>query len=293
MYELIKTGECTWYMSAPTNVGFYLYNSREVCLIDAGDRPSAENALEHIRSRGWELTTLYLTHSHADHVAGAAYLREQTECKVFAPGVSAAAVKHNFLVPTTLYGGSACPEMHGKLLKPPACECAELTENELVPGLEMLRLDGHDMAQAVFGTPDGVWFTADAVISAGALEKHRISFIYDIAQHLDSLEALEKLRAGLYIPAHDEPCSDIRPLAAVNRAAVREVAGDILEMCRTPQTIDDLIARALEKYHIRLYLMQYLLVGQTVRSYVSWLLDRGELKAVYEGTRLYFSSDVK
>ena len=64
-------------------------------------------------------------------------------------------------------------------------------------------------------------------------------------------------------------------------------------MCRTPQTIDDLIARALEKYHIRLYLMQYLLVGQTVRSYVSWLLDRGELKAVYEGTRLYFSSDVK
>lgn len=290
MYELIKAGEKTWYMSAPTNVGFYLYNAPEVCMIDVGDRVSAENAIAHIREQGWKLTRVYLTHSHADHVAGAAYLREETGCEVFAPGVSAAAVKHNFLVSTTLYGGSASADMHGKLLMPPPCECSEFTESEPVPGLKAVRLDGHDMAQAVFMTSDEVWFTADTVISAAALEKHRISFIYNIAQHLESLETLEETRGKLYIPAHDEPCTDIRPLVAVNRAAVLEVAGDIMQMCGTPQTIDDLIAQALEKYHIRLYLMQYLLVGQTVRSYVSWLLDSGKIAPVYEGAKLHFAS---
>lgn len=85
------------------------------------------------------------------------------------------------------------------------------------------------------------------------------------------------------------PCRDIRPLVEVNSAAVREVADDIVEMCSQPRTIDELIAMALEKYHIRLYLMQYLLVGQTVRSHVSRLLELGRLNTVYSGTSLYFS----
>ena len=289
MFELMTAGEHTWYMSAPTNVGFYLHAPGKVCMIDVGDQTCAERALEHIRARGWELTALYLTHSHTDHVSGAAWLRNQTNCRVYAPGVSAAAVKHSFLVATTLYGGRPCPEMCSKLLLPPPCECSELSPEDMPEGLEYRRLDGHDMAQAVFRTRDGVWFTADAVISASALEKHRISFVYDIGQHLRSMEELSGFEGSLFIPSHDEPCRDIRPLVEVNSAAVREVADDIVEMCSQPRTIDELIAMALEKYHIRLYLMQYLLVGQTVRSHVSRLLELGRLNTVYSGTSLYFS----
>lgn len=89
MFELMTAGEHTWYMSAPTNVGFYLHAPGKVCMIDVGDQTCAERALEHIRARGWELTALYLTHSHTDHVSGAAWLRNQTSCRVYAPGISA------------------------------------------------------------------------------------------------------------------------------------------------------------------------------------------------------------
>ena len=75
-------------------------------MIDAGSRDIAAGVLEQVRSHGWELKKLFLTHSHADHVAGAAFLREQTGCEVCAPGISAAAVEHSFLIPVTLYGGS-------------------------------------------------------------------------------------------------------------------------------------------------------------------------------------------
>ena len=289
MYELKLVGERTWYMNAPTNIGFYLHSAGEVCMIDAGiDRDSAEKALEHIRAQGWHLSGLYLTHSHADHTGGAAHIREQTGCRVFAPGLSAAAVQHSFLVPTILYGGSPSTEMCNKFLLPPPCECTELTEQLLPAGLEIVRLDGHDTAQAAFRTADGVWFTADCVVSSAALSRHRISFIYNIGQHLKALETLSGLEGNLFIPSHDTPCHDIRPLVQINLDAVHEVARDILEMCSQPLAIDDMISLALEKYGIRLYLMQYLLVGQTVRSYISWLLDRGEITAVFDGTRLLF-----
>lgn len=291
MFELIQSGTDTWYMSAPTNIGIYRYSPEEVCMIDCGDRTCAGNALAHIRENGWRITKLFLTHSHTDHVSGASWLKEQTGCEVFAPGISAAAVKYSFLVSTTLYGGRPSPEMCGRLLLPPPCECREFTPDDLPAGLTFRRLDGHDMAQAVFCTRDGVWFTADAVISADALSKHRISFIYDIEKHLHSLDELSELKGELFIPSHDLPCSDIRPLVGTNIAAVSEVSRDIIGMCRTPQAIDDLIAQSLEKYRIRLYLMQYLLVGQTVRSYVSWLLEKGLLKEIYDGTRLLFTSE--
>ena len=126
------------------------------------------------------------------------------------------------------------------------------------------------------------------MVSAGDLQKHRISFVYSQEQHRESLARLSGFSGKLFIPAHNVPCEDIAPLVQENLAAMNEVAADIEEMCGTPQTIDDLIAKCLEKYHIRLYLMQYLLVGQTVRSYVTWLLKTGRIEPVYEGTRLLF-----
>lgn len=293
MYELIQTGADTWYMSAPTNMGFFRCPTGEVCGIDAADKSTAEQALRHIREQGWRLTKLFLTHSHADHVGGAAYLREQTGCEVFAPGISAAAVEHSFLIATTLYGGRPSDEMCSRLLLPPACPCKELTEESLPAGLESTRLDGHDMAQSAFRTRDGVWFTGDCVISAQALGKHRISFLYHPGQHLQALEKLSALSGELFIPSHDQPCRNVRPLVEVNQAAVLEVASDIREMCAQPLTIDEIIERSLEKYGIRLYLMQYLLVGETVRSYLSWLLEQGEVRTVFSGTKLLWQKNDK
>lgn len=288
MYSLIRVGEDTWYAPTPTNIGIFRYSEHEVCMIDSGSRDIAARIMDQIIGRGWELKKLFLTHSHADHVAGAAFLREQTGCEVYAPGISAAAVKHSFLIPVTLYGGSTSPEMSSKLLTPPPCDCTELSGDVLPQGLDFARLDGHDMAQAVFRTRDGVWFTADAVVSAADLRKHRISFVYSQEQHRASLDRLKDFKGELFVPSHDIPCRDIAPLVRENLAAMDEVAADIEKMCSIPQTIDDLIEKCLEKYHIRLYLMQYLLVGQTVRGYVTWLLNEKRIEPVYEGTRLLF-----
>ena len=65
MYELIQTGADTWYMSAPTNMGFYRYSRSEVCALDAADKPTAEQALRHSKEQGWRRTKRWLPHAPA------------------------------------------------------------------------------------------------------------------------------------------------------------------------------------------------------------------------------------
>jgi len=69
-----------------------------------------------------------------------------------------------------------------------------------------------------FRTPDNTVFLADCVSSPATLEKYGVTFIYDVAQYLASLDMIESLGASMFVPSHADPTTDIRPLAAANRA---------------------------------------------------------------------------
>ncbi|MCM1165848.1 MAG: MBL fold metallo-hydrolase [Lachnospiraceae bacterium] len=290
MYELKRVGGHTYYIAAPTNVGVYEYGGR-CCLIDAGgDSGFADAALKIIAERGWELEKVFCTHSHADHTGGCHTLRERTGCEIYAPGVCAAVVRHSFLQPVTLFGGYPTREMRSKFVMARACECNELTEDALPEGLEFVHIDGHDFEQAAFGTADGVWFTADGAVDEGVIERYRISFLYDVGEHLKSLEKLKTLEGRLFIPSHSEPLNDMAGLADANIRSVYGVAETIKGFLKEPLTIDGLLEKLFAEFGIKLYLMQYELVGATTRSYLSWLKENGEVACIFEGSKLLWKS---
>lgn len=290
MYELKQLGEHTYYISSPTNIGVYEYGGK-VCLIDSGsDKDAAKKALRQIEEQGWKLDMVICTHSHADHSGGCAFLKERTDCGVYAPGASAAIIKHSFLEPTYLYGGFPVKELCSKFLMSMPCDCGELSESVLPEGLEIMRIDGHDFGQAAIKTRDGVWFTADALLSAETLSKYKISFLYDIAQHLEALEKLEGVTGRLFVPAHAEPTEDISGLISINRENVYEVSKVIKGLCERGLTIDELISELFSVYGIRPSIMQYSLIGCTTRSYLSWLYSAGEMRYEFEGTKLVWKT---
>ena len=94
--------------------------------------------------------------------------------------------------------------------------------------------------------------------------------------------------AKLFIPAHAEPTDDIAPLAQVNIDAVARTADQILSLCTEPVTFDELIGRLFDSLSLTLSLQQYVLVGSTVKSYLSYLTDRGEIAALCENNRLFW-----
>lgn len=290
MYDLNQVGDHTYYISAPTNIGVYEYGGK-CCLIDAGgDGGAAEMIIQCIEERGWTLEKVFCTHSHADHAGGCAMLRERTGCEIYAPGVCADIVRHSYLQPVTLFGGYPTKEMRSKFVMAKPCDCKELTADALPEGLEFTHIDGHDFEQTAFRTSDGVWFTADGAVDESVIEHYKISFLYNVCEHLRSLEKLKTFEGRLFIPSHSAPITDIAELAAENIRNVYEVAEVIKRKLQTPLTIDGLIERLFAEFGIKLYLMQYELIGATTRSYLSWLKENGEVMCVFEGSKLLWKS---
>lgn len=287
MFKLHKIGERTYYIEAPTNIGIYLYDSNKVCMIDSGgDSTAAAEALKIIEQQGWQVGMVLNTHSHADHIGGSAYIKEHTGCKVYAPGVDAAILKHSFLNSVYLYGGFTMDGLRSKFIFAQPCDCEELSPAVLPEGLSYIHVNGHSFEMAAFKTSDDVWFLADSVLDAPTLDRYKITFLYDIEEHLRTLQKVQQLSGKLFIPSHSEPVSDINPLAEKNRRTIDEVTEVIKRFCTEPLSVDELVSKLLAEFNIKLYLTQYALIGFTTRSYISWLCDKGEMEPVFDGTSL-------
>ena len=165
-------------------------------------------------------------------------------------------------------------------------EGAPLPEETLPQGLTMLPLPGHFFDMCGFRTDDGVWFLADCLSGANIVEKYHVNFIYDVAADLETLDKVCTLEGRLFLPAHAEPVEDIRPLAELNRRKVLEIAELIRSLCREPRIFENVLRDVFTHYQLAMDFNQYVLVGSTVRSYLAYLLDRGELAAEFAGNRL-------
>lgn len=143
---------------------------------------------------------------------------------------------------------------------------------------------------AGFRTPDDVVFLADCLSSRETLEKYQISFIYDVAAYLETLENVKKLKAKMFIPAHAEATEDISGLAQYNIDKVHEIAERIIELCREPECFEDILQKLFTDYSLAMNFEQYVLVGSTVRSYLSWLKDSGRLEVKFTDNKLLWKA---
>lgn len=290
MSELHRLGERTYYIDGVTNVGVYVYGNK-CCIIDAGlDKGVGKIITDIIAENKWQLEKIFLTHSHADHSGACAYLREQTGCKVYAPGVCAQLVRYPYLIPTTLYGGFPNLKMRSKFVMPTACECEEISTDVIPDGLEFIHTDGHDFEQIAFKTSDEVWFVGDTVCDKTTINRYKISFLYDVKAHLNSLERLSSVKGNVFVPSHSNPVNDIETLCRENIKNVFEVCDVIKRICKNAVSIDEIIEKLLGEFNIKLYVMQYELVGETARSYLSFLLDKKEIECVFNGNKLLWKT---
>ncbi|MFI3236480.1 MAG: MBL fold metallo-hydrolase [Lachnospiraceae bacterium] len=289
MYELIQVGTHTYYIDSPSKVGVYVFDDMHVCLIDSGnDKDAAKKILKHLNAHNWKLNYIINTHSHADHCGGNAYLQQQTGCKVYCSELDNCFVNHPILEPSFLFGGYPMKELKNKFLY------AKPSVSEVLPdsldGLEFIRLDGHSFSMSGIKTPDGVWFLADVVSSVDTLEKYAITFLYNVSQHIESLEKLFDLEGTLFIPSHCSPMKEIRSLAQYNLAKIHELIEVIKDLCLEPITFEELLKKIFDNYTITMNTSQYLLIGDTVKAYLSYLKDKEEMCILFENNHMFWQS---
>lgn len=291
MYELIQVLNNTYYINCPAKIGLYLDGDKGVYLIDSGnDKEAGRKVRQILDKNGWTLRAILCTHSHADHIGGCKYLKAQTGCKVYAPGVERDFTRHTLLEPALLYGGFPPKALRHKFLMAQESDADELASAELPEGFEIIPLPGHCFEMVGFRTPDDVVFIADCLSSRATLEKYRIGFIYDVQAYLDTLEKVKSLSGAFFVPAHAEACEDVSELAQYNIDTVNEIAGRIKSICTQPVNFEALLKRLFDEYALELSFEQYALVGSTVKSYLAWLMDKGQLKAKCESNLLLWET---
>lgn len=291
MYELIQAGERTWYINCPAKMGIYRMNEGDVCLIDSGnDKDAAKKVLKILDANAWTLKMVINTHSHADHIGGNRLLQERTGCKIYAAGTDRVFISHPVLEPSLLYGGYPCKELRNKFLMAQESVAEELTEAVLPEGMEMLRLDGHSLSMTALKTADDVWFLADSLAGDMGIEKYHVSFLYDVKGYLESLEKVKHLTGTLFVPAHAEATEDIVPLVQRNIDKVVEITGVLKKICEEPKRFEDILKLIFDHYGLKMDFNQYVLVGSTIRSYLSYLHDGGDVAVVFADNQLYYKT---
>lgn len=292
MYELEKAGVKTYYIDCPSKVGVYQTAESEVWLIDSGNsKDMARRINKCVTEQGWTIKGIVNTHSNPDHVGANATLAKRTGCKIIGAELENAFTRFPILEPSFLYGGYPMKALRNKFLLATASFPSGTVEQDLPPGMCFLPLPGHFFAMCGIRTDDDVVFIADSVFSAATIAKYHIFFIYDVAAFLETLQYLETLAARIFVPSHAEATTDIKPLVETNRQKVFEIVDAIISFCEEPVGFEEILKQIFTHYNLEMNLNQYVLVGSTIRSYLSFLCDSGRLSFVLQGNRLLFKTE--
>ncbi len=290
MFELVQVSENCYYIQSPAKIGLVRLDGANVVLIDSGnDKDAGRKVRQILDANKWKLKAIYNTHSNADHIGGNRYLQGQTGCRIYAPGIDCDFTRHPILEPSFLYGGYPFKDLRHKFLMAQESDAEYLTKESLPDGFEAIPLPGHFFDMVGFRTPDDVVYLADCLSSRETLEKYRIGYIYDVAAYLNTLELVKTMEARLFIPSHAEATENIAPLAQYNIDQVNEIAERIVSLCESPVCFEELLRALFEAYSLNMNFEQYVLVGNAVRSYLSWLKDTGRITAEFTDNRMLWS----
>lgn len=292
MYELVNVRGKSFYIESPAKIGLVKLDGDKVCLIDSGsDKEAGRKIRKILDSEGLKLTAIFNTHSNADHIGGNKYLQSQTGCKIYAPDIECAFTRYPILEASFLYGGYPMKELRHKFLMAQESNAEYLTPEVLPDGWEIIPLPGHFFSMAGFRTPDDVVYLADCLSSVETLKKYCISFIYDVGAYISTLETVKSMEAEAFVPSHAPVTDEISRLAQYNIDSVNEIADIIAGICREPLNFESVLQRLFSVLNLSMTFEQYVLAGSTVRSYLSWLKDKGRVKAYFSDNMLLWEAE--
>lgn len=295
LLNLQRIAANTYLIPSPTNIGVYV-QSEQAILIDSGnDKEAGRQILKLLKEKNWKVKFIINTHSNADHIGGNAFIQNKTDCRIAATRIEAAFIQDPILESSFLYGGFPNTRLTNKFLMAQGSRATDIISSSgkiLDTNLEAISFPGHFFDMIGIKTPDNIIFIADSLFSEEVINKYHLFFLYDVKAHLETLEKLKTIEAEVFIPSHGIPTPSIKKLIDINESKVREIISTVLFFCERPVAFDEILSRMCKKYKIDLNANQYVLVSNTIKSYISFLGEEGKLGMSFsEGNVIWKKKD--
>jgi hydroxyacylglutathione hydrolase len=193
-------------------VNIFLIVGEKIHLVDAGVKGSHEVIFDYIKSTGRnknEIASIFLTHSHPDHIGAAKTIKEITECRIYANPIELDWIEdtekqfHERPVPgfNNLVEG---PVKVDKLLSP---QEIILLEDEIT--LEILYTPGHSDGSTSFRfIEEEILFTGDVILLPGEMPIYTdVEKYFKSLELIDTSKNIKTILSAWDIPRHGEEIS--------------------------------------------------------------------------------------
>ena len=134
-----------------------------------------------------------------------------------------------------------------------------------------------------------VLFASDGIFGRKNIGKYWIPFLYDVKEFKNSLDTISSLNADFCIPGHGEPTSQIEETVELNKIAIISNEQCILEALKyKEQTQEDILKYVADKNEINLHIAQYMLIGCTIKAYLTFLYNEGKISYHIKENKMYW-----
>ncbi|WP_279401767.1 MBL fold metallo-hydrolase [Piscibacillus salipiscarius] len=241
------------------------------------------------------ITHLLITHAHADHYGGAAYLVKQYGVKVIAPTFERAIIENPILEPTYLFSGNdPLDELRNKFLEGPEVK----VDIEIEEGyqkvdkfeFEAIATPGHSYHQLAINIYDTL-YAADSYFGKEEIKKHKIPYITSVDKAVKSLEKLKTVQVKGAVPGHgpyeQQFVETIEANIDYHQMLLEKVYGEIAE--KPTVSHEEIVARMCTMMKVKSDLLgPFLLFRTAVTAYITALINEDRIEHYIKDFRWIF-----
>lgn len=292
--ELHKIKGNTYYISAPTNIGIYVFKNKFCLLIDSGINSSAAKKFDEVlKSNNLHPKYIINTHAHYDHCAGNKYFKENYSGTLISASKKERLYMENPDLHSIIPFSSNPPKDFSETIKPIVVDhILDYGVNKINDEkFEILSLAGHSEDHIAIITPEKVCFLGDSIFSDYTLDKYSLPFLFNIDKALNSLNTLRDVDAEYFVISHGQRVltkDELLILIDRNVDNIKRHIDDILILLDQPCTREDILQNLIILNDIKLEIYGYLIHLSSISAFITYLLDKDLIQYSIEDGKLYY-----